>query len=162
MVSQSSSDSALAMSSQIQMDLSREQVARYVPDGEKAQPLISESWPSSTRLKSQSPPALPESPSLAVLLVMSWARPSSSSSPLPPSLAQRHTPAEESKLPVTRHSSCGGKPGFQATLRTDREWPSARALWKESVEREKTVTFLPWAVAMRGRLGCGIDVQARS
>ncbi|KAK1242463.1 hypothetical protein MKX08_005275 [Trichoderma sp. CBMAI-0020] len=69
------------------------------------------------------------------------ARPSPSSSP--PALFQRQTPAEESKLPEMRHSSCGGSAGFQATLRMDRAWPSVKALWEERVDREKTVTFLP-------------------
>lgn len=37
-----------------------------------------------------------------------------------------------------------------------------RVLWIEREEREKTVTDLAWAVARRGRVGCGEEHQARS
>lgn len=52
--------------------------------------------------------------------------------------------------------------GFQDAERTDRVCPPVRVLWLESVDREKTVTDFPWAVARSGRVGCGVDDHARS
>ena len=41
-------------------------------------------------------------------------------------------------------------------------WPPVRVLWAERVAREKTVAPFEWAVARRGRVGCGTEIQARS
>lgn len=52
------------------------------------------------------------------------------------SASHRHSAAVESKLAVTRQSLCGGRAGFQAPVRTEREWPPVKTLWEERVESE--------------------------
>lgn len=55
----------------------------------------------------------------------------------------------------------GGKLGFHVAERIDLLWPPVRVLWAEKVASEKMVTDLLWAVARRGRVGCGMEYQPR-